>query len=892
MTDVPAAPRRPSAIDSMSVTAWRVLFAVAVCLLLASGAFATWLYLGFSRSTAEVEHTYQVLDRIGDLVARVVDAEAGQRGYLLTRDSRFLQTYEDVRAESTDIAERLIALVADNQSQYMLATRLRDTVRQRLDELARVSLAFESGRADDFNQGFERGRELMGNIRALADDMRAAENALLVRRANDVRLARRGALVFAGLTGLLALLLGGIGVALDRSFKARRAALDEASQARRGVERINERLFDSSGDCLVLLQPDGRMASMNRPGLALMDIGDAARIPGQAWPDLWGTSGALASRALSEAMAHGESRFQGPRQAADGSVRWWDVVISPIRDEGGQVAMLLSVARDVSAQKRHEAELRESEERFRTLADAMPQIVWSTRADGYHDYFNARWFEYTGMPRPDEPGGEDDEAGLGQGWNWKDYLHPADVEPSLATWTHSLTTGDPYHIQYRFRRRDGAYRWFMGRALPLRDQSGAITRWFGTYRHRRGEAGTGRARADSRQRTGGPIRGRTLGAPEGRVREHAVPRTPHAAECHRGLGGRAAPGRHPAEPRQGPGHHRPQPAPAVADDRRPARHEPDRVGQAAARGAARGPRRRDRGGRCVCPARCRRQGHPPHHGAGLGSAHPGRPGTAAAGGLEPRRQCRQVHAARRPRAGHASQAGQPGAHRGDRHRHGHRPRVPAPHLPAVPSGGCLGDTSARGLGLGLAIVKNLVEMHGGSVEASSEGEGRGSVFTVRLPPALATDVAAVDDTPGAVIASAAPDMGKVLRGLRVLVLDDEPDARELVQWFLENAGAEARVAGSVDEALRLLSEGLVPDVIVSDIGMPDRDGYDFMQRVRQMNGPAADVPAAALTALARAEDRKRALLAGYQTHLAKPVDPTELIALVASLAGRTGRVRL
>ena len=201
-----------------------------------------------------------------------------------------------------------------------------------------------------------------------------------------------------------------------------------------------------------------------------------------------------------------------------------------------------------------------------------------------------------------------------------------------------------------------------------------------------------------------------------------------------------------------------------------------------------------------------------------------------------------------------------------------------------------GDASATrhhgGLGLGLAIVKNLVEMHGGSVEAASEGEGLGSVFTVRLPLALA---GARPEPLGETPESPPVTYDDLLNGLQVLVLDDEADAREVVQRLLEDAGAQVRTVGTAADAIALLEQSFVPDIILSDIGMPDQDGYDFMRQVRGLAGDVAEVPAAALTALARVEDRKRALMAGYQTHLAKPVDPSELVAMVASLTGRTGR---
>jgi CheY-like chemotaxis protein len=130
----------------------------------------------------------------------------------------------------------------------------------------------------------------------------------------------------------------------------------------------------------------------------------------------------------------------------------------------------------------------------------------------------------------------------------------------------------------------------------------------------------------------------------------------------------------------------------------------------------------------------------------------------------------------------------------------------------------------------------------------------------------------------------------LLSSVNVLVLDDEPDGREVLKRLLEDAGASVHSAACAEDAIDELQHGYVPDLIVSDISMPGQDGYAFMRRVRQMDAPVRNVPAAALTALARVEDRRRALLAGYQTHLAKPVDPAELVATVASLTGRTGRI--
>ena len=190
-----------------------------------------------------------------------------------------------------------------------------------------------------------------------------------------------------------------------------------------------------------------------------------------------------------------------------------------------------------------------------------------------------------------------------------------------------------------------------------------------------------------------------------------------------------------------------------------------------------------------------------------------------------------------------------------------------------------------GLGLGLAIVKTLVDLHGGQVEAASPGLGRGATFTVSLPLLSSksnTGEAVVEPVP-----VVTRRYGVDLSGLRVLVVDDEPDLRDLVREVLVECGAEVLAVASGAEALSRI-EPLRPHLLISDIAMPQMDGYELLRRVRLLGDEfCGRLPAIALTAFAHAEDRTRALLAGFRVHVPKPVEASELIATVAALAGRT-----
>jgi len=202
-----------------------------------------------------------------------------------------------------------------------------------------------------------------------------------------------------------------------------------------------------------------------------------------------------------------------------------------------------------------------------------------------------------------------------------------------------------------------------------------------------------------------------------------------------------------------------------------------------------------------------------------------------------------------------------------------------------------GGTSRRqgGLGLGLAIVRHIVELHGGTVRAASEGLGKGATFTVALPVTPVCDLSPGESRGKAADGRLTPENPSALAGVRVLVVDDDADMRELTTMILAAGGAEVRTAVSATEALAACDEWR-PDVLISNIGMPGEDGYTLMKKLRARESErGGHIPAIALTAYGRGEDRLRAFSVGYEYHIPKPIEPEELLVAVASLTNRIGK---
>jgi PAS domain S-box-containing protein len=700
-------------------------------------------------------------------------------------------------------------------------------------------------------------------------------------------------------------------------------------------------------------------------------------------------------------------------RAADGSYRWFLARALPGRDDEGRIVRWAGSLMDIDDLIRIEDALRESESRFRQLAESLPQLVWTCRADGTCDYISPQFVAYTGVPEAKQ-----------LGFDWLRQIHPDDREPLFAAWNRTVATGEPFDVEYRIRRNDGVYRWFKTRAVALRDSGGKVVKWFGSNTDIDDQKQAERSLLESKERLNGIVSSamdaiitvdeeqrivlfneaaeRMFGCPAaealGQPFNRFIPerfRDAHTKLVRRcGETGGASRAMRSLTALRADGTEFPIEA-AISKvevggrklytlihrditERKQAETEREQlareqIARASAEAASRskdeflalvshelrsplnailgytrmlrsGPANREainnttavveRSAKAqlqiiedlldsarIITGKLRIEPGPVDLVPALEAAIDTVRSAAEAKGvtlvanfgplpeqvLGDSTRLQQVvwnllsNAVKFTPEGGRIELRMEGAADIVRITVSDTGQGVDPEfLPFVFDRFRQADPSGArrygGLGLGLSLVKYLAELHGGTITAESEGLGRGATFTVTLPrrhPEFTAALPAVTPREARTEGAITLDEAFSLEGVSVLVVDDHEEARVILTQALGEYGAQVTAVSSGAEALALLSDppaGRPPDALILDIAMPDEDGYAVLEKVRALEaeqGAAADhIPAIALTAYGRSEDRLRALQAGFHMHVAKPVEPAELAVIIASLTTR------
>jgi PAS domain S-box-containing protein len=562
-----------------------------------------------------------------------------------------------------------------------------------------------------------------------------------------------------------------------------------------------------------------------------------------------------------------------PLKGKDGNYRWFLSRAFPIRNAAGEVERWFGTNTDITAMREVQEELRQRDERFRQVADTLPQIVWGAGPDGVLDYYNHRWFEYINLPDTDL------EAA-----RWDKFIHPEDLPATHETWTAALAAGENYQAEFRVRRADGDYRWFLTRALPVRDEQGRIVRWFGTCT----DINDRRMMQDENlQMIERERAARLASETAGRMKDDFLATLSHEL-------------RTPLNP-----------VLLLASDAAANKNLPDHVRadfETIAKNIALEARLIDdlldltritKGKMALTMA-------PTDLHAVLQDALEIIASDVKAGEIILVTKLTALNAnvigdAVRlqqvfwnilrnavkftPKGGSINVSTSLTVE--DEHIEiriadsgmGMSTEEVGRLFNAFVQGDHAGNSGSHrfgGLGLGLAISRMLVELHSGRISGASEGAGKGAIFTVQIPLAKPSQTRKPSDTEMQMMK---PAVNKNSRPTRILLVEDhEPTRRSLAQLLIRRH-YEITEAGSVLEALAAANRQKF-DLLITDIGLPDGDGYQLMRTLLQ----SSDVKGIALTGYGMESDIEKSRQAGFATHLTKPIRIQALDAALASAA--------
>ena len=671
---------------------------------------------------------------------------------------------------------------------------------------------------------------------------------------------------------------------VTRDITDRKQAEATLQQTAAALER-QVRKFDATlstiTDCVFSFDRDGRFLYVNQVLLDQWGVTVAEAI-GQTMADL-NYPADVEQQVLDDlrqVLATRESvRNETPYTNPAGVEGYFEYILSPVLAADGTVESVVGLSRDISARKQAEATIAQREAQFRQLAEAMPQQVWITDAAGNTQYVNQQWTTYTGLT-------------LEQTQNIHhatQVIHPDDFAVTSALWQTALATGTPYQAEFRLKHgATQADRWFLSRAIAIRDAQGEIVQWFGTSTD---IEDLRRAQAEREQLLQQAQSAREAAENANRIKDEFLavlshelrsPLNPILGWTQLLQNGNLA----PARQRE-----------ALATIERNAKLQSQliedlldlsRIMQGKLTLTATPVSLAFVIVAAVETVRLAADTKRIHITLDLDPDVTPVSGDAArlqqvvwnlltnavkftdSGGQVTVQLSRVVTEGSLDKAMAQIRVSDTG-------------QGISPHfLPHVFESFRQADGSTTrkfgGLGLGLAIVRQIVALHGGTVQAESSGEQQGATFLVQLPLLQAS---LIDREPTQAQATSETRLQKVT----VLLVDDDTDTREFEVFLLEQQGATVIAAASGSEALQALDRSL-PDVIISDIGMAQIDGYDLMQQIRsRLPSQGGLIPALALTAYAAEIDQQKALQAGYQKHLTKPLEPAQLISAIIALLG-------
>ncbi|MBD2181252.1 PAS domain S-box protein [Planktothrix sp. FACHB-1355] len=556
-----------------------------------------------------------------------------------------------------------------------------------------------------------------------------------------------------------------------------------------------------------------------------------------------------------------------PLRGKDGQYRWFLSRAIPVRDERGKVLRWFGTNTDITDRQQAEEALRQSEERYRCLAESIPQLVWTANREGALLDVNQRWTEFTGVTL--------EQVRI---TGWEAVVHPEDLPILSQRWNEAVQQKTAYQAEGRMRRADGIYRWHLHQAIPQKNERGEIVKWFGTATdiEAQKQLEIERHRLLEQEQAA-----RSAAERANRIKDEFLAVLSHEL-------------RSPLNPILGWTKllqtrklDETKTAQALATIERNARLQTQLIDdlldvakilrgklslnvtsvnlsfaiESAIETVRTAAIAKSISLNIVLP------------NIGQVSADAARlqqiVWNLLSNAIKFTGNHGQVNITLE-QVGNLAEITVKDTGKG----------INPEFLPYIFESFRQEDASITrkygGLGLGLAIVRQLVEAHGGTIAADSPGEGMGATFTVQLP--------LLNVEPEIKHTNELPPQELDMTGIRILAVDDDPDARELLTVLLTQYGAEVVTVASAAQALATL-ESFPPDVLVSDIGMPQVDGYTLIQKIRALPPEkGGQVPAIALTAYAREDDRQRALDTGYQRHVTKPLEPEQLVRSAIALA--------